>query len=603
MCGINGFTWQDKTLIQAMNNVTRYRGPDGSGIYMDEKITLGHSRLSIIDLSDNGFQPMTNADSSILITYNGEIYNFQDIREDLQKKGRVFKSTSDTEVILYAYEMYGLDCLKQFNGMWAFGLYDKNKDLLILCRDRFGIKPLYYYLDKEKLVFSSMITSILTHQIETAPNDQAIMQYLAFNLNQHNDQTFFRSICSLKPGNVLIYNLKTREHCIEQWYTPHVRENENDSSLRELFIDGVKLWTVSDVPVGVSLSGGIDSTAITCVLNQHLTYKFDTFSLIASGSSVDESKYIREVGRVTNSIQHYTEVNADDFLTDMDEFVAAMEEPVGGLSTYGEYIVFKLAHECGAKVLLGGQGGDELFAGYIYYFGYYFYELFRQFKWGKLIKEMILYLQKIKNLFPHALFAFLLLPDSLRNLVWKKKITPWLNHNLLEEVCGEERDPRWKRMDLKESMEMTLFITSIPHLLLWEDKTSMRWSVESRVPFMDFRLVETAISLSSEKLLRDGETKYIFRESIEDILPEMIRNRKDKIGFEVPSDDLFRSLKVISLAKEIIYSESFKKRPYWNWSMVEKIFLDHINGKTNEGELIWKWIILELWLRTYFEKV
>ncbi|MFC1975125.1 asparagine synthase (glutamine-hydrolyzing), partial [Chloroflexota bacterium] len=280
MCGINGFTWQDGALIQAMNDVTKYRGPDDRGIYVDENISLGHTRLSIIDLSSDGHQPMSNEDDTIWITYNGEIYNFQEIRENLPKAGHFFKSKTDTEVIIHAYEMYGLNCMNKFNGMWAFGIYDKNEETLILSRDRYGIKPLYYYVDEERLTFSSMITGILSHQIEIVPNDRAIMEYLAFNLEQHDTYTFFENVNSLAPGHLLIYNLKTKKHRVQRWYTPESREIKNSDTLKNYFTNSVKLRAISDVPVGVCLSGGIDSTAITCTLDKYFTNTFNTYSLI-----------------------------------------------------------------------------------------------------------------------------------------------------------------------------------------------------------------------------------------------------------------------------------------------------------------------------------
>jgi asparagine synthase (glutamine-hydrolysing) len=289
-------------------------------------------------------------------------------------------------------------------------------------------------------------------------------------------------------------------------------------------------------------------------------------------------------------------------LADVNDFVVAMEEPVTSLSAYAQYRVFKLAHEHGAKVLLDGQGGDEIFAGYVYYFGYHFYDLFTKFKWYALAKEMIMCFKKLGGVFPHAMFLFLLLPDQVRYAVWKKMISPWINHEFLEQVCGGEKDPRWRRMGVKESLSKTLFSTSIPHNLMWEDKSSMRWSIESRVPFLDVALVETALSLDPGELLKNGETKLVFKKALSDILPEMIRDRKDKIGFVAPMDDFFRDDGIVAFAREIIYSDKFKQRPYWRWTDVEKLFVNHVNRKTNAGATIWKCINLELWLREFVEK-
>ncbi|MCZ7355876.1 MAG: asparagine synthase (glutamine-hydrolyzing) [Candidatus Methanoperedens sp.] len=601
MCGINGFNWKDTALIEDMNGVTKHRGPDDKGIYVDEKTSLGHVRLSIIDLSEKGHQPMSNEDETIWITYNGEVYNFQELRSDLLKKGHVFKSNTDTEVIIHAYEEYGLNCVNQFNGMWAFCIYDKNKDILVLSRDQFSIKPLYYYIENNKFIFSSMITGILCHDIITAPNERAIMEYLAFNLEDHKQYTFFENIYSLPQGSTLTYDLKTNHHHIQQWYHLKFRNVKNDGVIRDKFIESVRLRTISDVPIGSCLSGGIDSSAIVCTLDTILKNKFFTFSLVAPGSSKDESKYIKEVGRNTNTQQFFTTINVDDFLKEVDDFIIAQEEPVTGLSPYAQYRVMKLAHEQGAKVLLDGQGGDEIFAGYVYYFSYYFYELFKKYKWHTLIKEMVLYIKNFKNVYPHSMLAFLFLPGSLKYIFWKTFDKKWINHELLEKVCVD-KDPRWKAMNLNDSLRLTLFSTAIPHLLRWEDKNSMRWSIESRVPFLDVGLVESADSLPSEQKLRNGETKVVFKRAIDHHIPDMIRNRTDKIGFEAPVDDLFRNEKIVEFCNEIIYSESFKNRPYWKWNDVEKIFISHIQNKKNAGDTIWKWINLEIWLREFFNE-
>ena len=601
MCGINGFNWEDEDLVREMNKITRHRGPDDEGIYIDRAISLGHVRLSIIDLSKRGHQPMSNEDETIWIMHNGEIYNFKELGEELLKKGHKFRSRTDTEVVIHAYEEYGLESVSRFNGMWAFCIYDKNKDILVLSRDRFGIKPLYYYIDEDKIIFSSMIAGILCHDIETSPNDKAIIEYLAFNLEDHRQYTFFENIYSLAQGSILIYDLKTKQHNIRKWYHPKVRGPKKENDLRDIFVESVKLRTVSDVPVGSCLSGGIDSSTIVCTLDKFLDHTFYTYSLIAPGSPTDESKYIKEVGRNTDTKQFFITMNEEEFLEEIHDFIVAQEEPVTGLSPYAQYRVMKLAHEQGAKVLLDGQGGDELFAGYIYYFSWYFYELFTKFKWYTLIKEMGLYLRNFKNIFPHAMFIFLLLPDSIKYIVWKEFMNKWVNHELLEKLC-EEKDPRWKAMSLKDGLLLTLFSTAIPHLLRWEDKSSMRWSIESRVPFLDVVVVESASSLPSEQKLHNGRTKVIFKRAMKDILPEMIKNRTDKIGFGTPVDDFFRNEKIMAFSKEIIYSECFKNRPYWNWEEVEKAFIGHIENKKNAGPTIWKWINLEIWLREFFDE-
>lgn len=600
MCGINGFNWNDERLIAAMNHATRHRGPDDTGVYVDDAVSLGHCRLAIIDLSARGHQPMSNEDGTIWCVYNGEVYNFQEIRPELAAAGHSFRSLTDTEVVIHAYESEGLECLNRFNGMWAFALYDRSRRRLVLARDRFGIKPLYYHVDGGRLIFSSMIAGILAHPVRRAPDDGAVMEFLAYNLEQHDGRTFFESIHSLEPGCLLIFDLWTRRHRVERWYTPAVRPRADEAALREAFTQSVRLRTVSDVPIGVCLSGGIDSTAITCTLDDHLAQPFNTYSLVAPGSPVDERRYIEEVARHTRIGTLFTTVRAEDFLEDIDDFVEAMEEPVTGLSAYAQYQVFKLAHAHGAKVLLDGQGGDEILAGYVYYFGYLFYELLVGLEWPALVKEMIQSYRKLGDPFPHALLAFLLAPRGLRHRLWKKRICPWVDHDFLERACGGRQDPRWERMTVRQSLRQTLGSTSIPHNLMWEDKSSMRWSIESRTPFLDVGFVETAMALDTRDLLRNGETKVIFKRAMSSLLPEMIRNRKDKVGFEAPVDELFRDRRVVRLTRDVLASRDFAQRPYWRGDRVRAIFDKYVAGKANAGETIWKCLNTELWLRRFF---
>ena len=599
MCGINGFTWPDADLVARMNAITCHRGPDDEGVFVDDRVSLGHRRLSIIDLSPAGHQPMANEDETVWCVTNGEIYNFAEIRADLLRAGHRFRSRTDTEVVIHAYESDGLACLDRFNGMWALALYDRARGRLVLARDRFGIKPLYYHVADGRLIFSSMLAAIAAHPIDTGPDDRAVMQFLAFNLEQHDERTFFRHIHSLLPGHVLEFDLKTGEHHVRRWYHPTPRPDHDADALRHAFTESVRLRTVSDVPVGVCLSGGIDSTAITCTLDRFLPEPFNTYSLVVPGSPIDERRYVEEVGRHTRTRNLFTTVNADDFLADLDEFVEAMEEPVAGLSAYAQYQVFKLAHQHGAKVLLDGQGGDEILAGYVYYYGYRFWELFASLRWPTLMKEGWLSYRNLRDPFPHGLFAFLLAPRWLRTPVWRRTLTPWVNHATLRAVCGHEMDPRWQRMGLRQSLTQTLFSTSIPHNLMWEDKSSMRWSIESRVPFLDVGFVETTMALEPEQLLKDGKTKVIFKEAMSRVLPEMIRNRKDKIGFEAPTDTFFQDERVAARLREVVYSPAFSRRPYWHAQRLQKMFEAHVAGEIEAGATLWKCVNLELWLQRF----
>jgi len=601
MCGINGFTWPDADRIAAMNRVTRYRGPDDTGTLVDEAVSLGHCRLSIIDLSPRGHQPMANEDESLWLVHNGEIYNYRELRDELVAAGHRFASDTDSEVILHAYEQWGTACLDRFNGMWAFALYDCRRRRLVLARDRFGIKPLYYGRTGRGLVFSSMIGALREHGLGGRPNDRAVMQYLAFNLEQHDEQTFFDGIESLLPGHLLVYDLDSGDQRVERWYTLRARDGATAADLREAFVRSVQRRTVSDVPIGVCLSGGIDSSAITSVLDACLAEPFNTYSLVVPGSPMDESRYIDEMARHARIRTQKTTIEPAVFLDDLRDFVVAMEEPVTGLSAYAQYRVFHLAHEHRAKVLLDGQGGDEILAGYVYYFGYRFWELFARLRWLKLASEMWRVRRHMHTLFPHAMFAFLAAPGFVRHAAWRRRICPWIDHDYLERTCGDAMDPRWKRQTVGESLRQTLSSTSIPHNLVWEDKSSMRWSIESRVPFLDVDVVETAMGLETDDLLCRGETKVAFKRAMADLLPEAIAARKDKVGFEAPTDLLFRDAGVAAMLREVVGSAPFAARPYWRADRLRRMLDDHLAGRREAGETLWKCVNLELWFREFFD--
>jgi asparagine synthase (glutamine-hydrolysing) len=336
------------------------------------------------------------------------------------------------------------------------------------------------------------------------------------------------------------------------------------------------------------------------ILDQTLSSEFSTYSLVVPGAKYDESRHIRDVGAATRTRQYFTAIRPEEFLTELEDFIVAQEEPVTGVSPYAQYKVMQLAHKHGAKVLLDGQGGDEVFAGYVYYFAYYYYELLRSLRVGALLKEMVLCMRYFRNVFPHMMLGFMLLPKRLQSALWGASAKRWLNHRMLAALGCRGADPRWRTMNLQEAQQLTLTTTAIPHLLRWEDKNSMRWSVESRVPFLDVRLVEAGYSLPSEAKLHDGRTKVLFRDAMKSIVPTTILQRKDKVGFAAPSDDLFRNPGVVAFARGILESASFGSRPYWRRPRVLKVFEDHVDGGTNAGDTIWRWINVELWLRAFF---
>lgn len=596
MCGINGFNWENKEIINEMNSHTRFRGPDFSDTLVDD-ISMGHTRLSIIDLTDNANQPISNEDDTIWLTYNGEIYNFQELKKELESLGHIFKSKTDSEVIIHGYEQYGLNFFKKMNGMWSFSIYDSKKQCFILCRDRFGIKPLYYYSEGSKFIFSSMIGSILRHDIDRKINKKILMEFLSHNLSNHTDNTFFANIKSLSPGSLLIYSLKSNTYVNKKYYSIKSNKIEKADFL-DLFKNAVSIRKMADVPVGCTLSGGIDSSSIVSVLSKEDNIKLKTFTFVSKGK-LNEKKYADLISKKFEHEPNYVSFKELDMDLILD-FLKTHEEPLPDSSPLAEYLVMKKINQQETKVILGGQGGDEIFGGYIYVLGYYFLDLIRNFNFLELVKEMIKINRNFETLFPHKMLFFLLMPKKLQLYLWHKK-SPWLNVQEYE-TSGAEIDPRWKRLSFKQSLLLLLQKTSIPHNLAWEDKNSMRWSVETRLPLLDYRLVEASQALSFDEMIGGGITKKYFRELLSDIVPNSILERRDKIGYEAPTSSIFQNPFFSKYCSDVFCSNLFHSRPFWDGKIIESKFIEHVDGKSDNGNLLWKVFSVEIWIRMFIER-
>jgi asparagine synthase (glutamine-hydrolysing) len=620
MCGINGFTWQDEGLIEKMNLALCHRGPDDQGVFFDDHITLGHRRLSIIDLSPSGRQPKSNEDGSIWIIFNGEIYNFQEIRLELEEKGHRFSSHTDTEVIIHAYEEWGTACMDRFNGMWAFAIYDKIKGILFLSRDRFGVKPLYYCQDKSGLIFSSEIKGILEHSVPRAPNDRAVYDFLLLGFVDHTSDTFFKGISKLMPGEGMIYDLSKRSGKTFRWYDLEKRLQESreiwgKSSekiseeisermakfIKDLFLDSVRYRLISDVPVGSCLSGGIDSSSIVYAMRkQNKNKKIKIFSLVFPGKKLDESTYIREVVRETSVEAYEVSPTIEDLIKDLSDFIQTQEEPFGSLSSYGQYKVMELAHKNGMKVLLDGQGSDETFAGYFIYYKYYLFESVLRLRLKEAVKTAQVVKNRINDMFLFPAMTILtrlgFSQGSLRNF-WlgrKKHLKGFEDFHLANPLTE-------RGFDLNRALYSDLTVYSIPQLLRYEDKNSMRWSIESRVPFLDYRLVERAMSIPSPYKIHGGITKCILRKAMKGLVSDRILERRDKIGFATPDESWLRTTEFGKLMEELFASKEFKGRKYWRPEEVNKLLRKHLNGEGDHEEDLWRIVSTELWMRAFMD--
>ncbi|MCU0409414.1 MAG: asparagine synthase (glutamine-hydrolyzing) [Bacteroidales bacterium] len=546
MCGISGIINKQELAVEAaeikaMNNAISHRGPDGEGIWFGESFALGHRRLAIIDLGETGKQPMSYKDR-LVITYNGEIYNYIELRDELKSKGYEFNSSSDTEVILAAYDCYGTDCVKRFNGMWAFALYDKLNGLIFCSRDRFGVKPFYYSDSGARFAFGSEIRQLLPFIPERKVNRSVMADYLIAGLDDCSDETFFSGIRKLPPSHSLVYDLRKNVYKITRYYSIRINDRikgltEADSAaeFRKVFEDAVKLRLRSDVKVGTCLSGGIDSSSVASLAAKHYSKdEGNRFSAITARSTepqLDESSHAALVASESNLDWHTVTPVSGEFIRDIDEIIKIQEEPFGSPSVYMQYRVFREARERGCTVMLDGQGGDEILLGYErYYPAFLLSKGILKGTTGFLLSFMR------SKLSAGGLFMYLLyftIPGvrirRLRNRFFfvRDSFFMSLNKGLLVENAMAYKD-----IGKLQQLEITKM--QLPHLLKYEDRNSMSQSVEARLPFLDFRVLETALSVNDNYKIKDGWTKYLLRVSMKGSVPPSILWRKDKLGFNAP---------------------------------------------------------------------
>ena len=605
MCGIvgkinfNNKKVEEKSLTTMMKKI-KHRGPDDNGYFIDNEVGLGFVRLSVIDLSSAGHQPMISDDNKLVLIYNGEIYNYIELREELKIKGYTFKSNTDTEVLLKSYEEWGEECLNRFNGMWAFVIYNKETKEIFGARDRFGIKPFYYYKDEESFLFASEIKAIRSVlKTPLSVNDQAVFDYLSFNRTDYDNKTFYNEIYKIPHGHCFSFNTD-REFKLKKWYD--LKSNCNKEPIdadayRELFTSSIKLRMRSDVPVGVCLSGGLDSSSIVSIISKKLNFKeIKSFSAVyEKGQRGDESEFIDEMKSYLNNMNYITPT-AKSLYNDIEDMINTLDEPVPTTSIYAQYSVMKLAKEH-AVVTLDGQGADEQLAGYHYFYGFYFKELLKKFSLGKLSFEIYHYIKKHKSLYGVKTLIFFLLPEKLKIKLRVKKASYlqddfYKNHNTKSIIAGD----LYGAKTLKESL-INHFEYKLEHLLKWSDLNSMRFSIESRVPFLDYRLVEQTLSLPNNSYIRKGLTKYILRESIKSIVPEKIRLRYDKMGFATPEDEWFREDFFQDKINNILNNPTDRFKKYIDTDKALIIYNKHLQKEINCSKDIWKWINLDLWLK------
>lgn len=622
MCGIAGYhgLTADEALLRRMNDCQVHRGPDGAGVFTDGPVGFAHRRLSIIDRA-HGQQPMTTRDGRYTISYNGEVYNYLDLRAELEPLGHTFETDSDTEVVLQAFAEWGADAFDRFNGMFGLAIWDAQERSLTLARDHFGIKPLYVCRSAgsgaggaDAWVFASEIKPLLASGLyEKRPNDRTIFRYLRFRIHEDGRETFFDGIERLEPGEMMVIAAdgsverrpftRLREELLELAKEQRPYDEAAVREYREQLTEAVRLRLQSEVPVGTSLSGGLDSSAVAVIINRLLNdhdataegsvgQQQNTFSAVFPNSINDEERYVDDVLEICRGHVdgHKIKPTASEFKEDLVDFVRTQEEPLISSGPYAQYQVMREATKH-VTVLLDGQGADEMMAGYIPYYFVYLRQL-RARGAVAAARELSKSLDVIYRLGRFKLKA---------RLRGRKDIptTQLLGQGFVADYKGERYAVEGS--NLKKRLVEDLFVGSLPSLLRYEDKNTMRFSLEGRVPFLDKEVVKFILSLSDEAIIKDGWNKRILRDATRDLLPESINRRRNKIGFTTPQGEWFMRLKNHFYA--IFLSESFANRPYFNQTEVLHAFEGWIKGTNDVDSMtFWRLINLELWLQEYFDE-
>lgn len=635
MCGISGFFSQNKVpadprIANSMSAVMTPRGPDSYGftawspgqeVVFDrytsisdasEKLILVHRRLAILDLSDAGQQPMVTRDGRYCIVFNGEIYNYLELKAELKELGYVFTSNSDTEVLLYAYAAWGAAALSRLVGMFAFAILDTCACKLFLARDCFGIKPLYYTLNDHYFGFASEIPALLQIPgVSRKANPQAVYSYLHSNYTDHEQGTFFKDIYQLPPAHYLEVVIEAPGQLVPQRYWDVDLDTSLDISfaeatdhLRELFLESVQLHLRSDVLVGAALSGGIDSSAIVMSM-RHLegeNLNLHTFSYVASQSELSEEVWIDRVIDGSGAIAHKVKLSPSGLIQDIGRLIAAQGEPFGSTTIYAQYCVFKLAQEAGIKVMLDGQGADELLGGYRPYLAARLASLVIQGHYGQAYQFMrkASQLSGVSRQYLLARMGGLMLPEQLqlfaRYLVGRQTTPPWMNSQWVNEYGFSPMSLRLnhQRNVLQEQLYRATTHVSLPMLLRYEDRNSMAHSIESRVPFLMPALAEFLFAMPEEFLISsEGTSKHIFRQAMRGIVPNSILDRRDKIGFATPELSWMRQMQ--PWFESVLASPVAQSIPLFRHDVMQKTFEAMIEGSISFDLCVWRWVNLICW--------
>lgn len=624
MCGLAGGFWSNPStsLEQDMANalsIMRSRGPNHQGFdrysIADGELVLGHTRLSILDLSAAGQQPMYSNDRRYCVIFNGEIYNYIELKAELESQGDRFQTRSDTEVLLAAWARWGAKSLDRFKGMFAFVMYDQVENTLTCVRDAFGIKPFFYSSNTREFVFASELPALNALKAERPQlNWQRAYDYLVHGEYDFDYQSFIDGVVSLMPGHMLRIDLGTfRVSDPIEWWRPSVQAREQISfkdateALREKFLENIRLHLRSDVPVGAALSGGIDSSAIVCGM-RHLepNMPIETFSFIAKGSDVSEEKWIDEINRHVHASSNKIEVTAKELQQDLDDLVAAQGEPFGSTSIYAQYRVFKKAREQGITVVLEGQGADELLGGYNGYPGQRVRSMLDQgrflaaagflHRWSKWPGRS--HAEGLKRVVGQ--YATGSLYQVLRQINGMSNIPDWIRAGPLRDTgvtlgfpaIAHPEDIKGRRM--MSELACSISRRGLLGLLRHGDRNSMRFSIESRVPFLTQDMAEFTLALPEEYLVSPrGETKHLMRAAMRGIVPDHVLDRRDKIGFATPEKEW-----LIGMADMIRgWLQEDLQLPFLDQKVLRQHFEEVVSGQRAFTWQVWRWVNFCHWYK------
>lgn len=627
MCGIAGHIWKEEhrpassEFIERMCAVQSHRGPDDQGTWLEGPIALGHRRLSILDLSAAGHQPMVSNDGQFVIAFNGEIYNYVELRDQLKQHGCDFETQTDTEVILQAYRVWGEDCVTRFNGMWAFAIVDRRKRQVFISRDRFGIKPFYYVNDEHAFVFASEIKGILSVCPEhRKPHAAYLARFLPTGMLDDGEETCFAQVRSLPAAHNAVYNLATGKLRTYRYWAVEPEEfrsrwhsTDPIGTLRELLRSAVQIHLRSDVPVGTCLSGGLDSSTLVALMSQFHSEPVRTFSGLYEDKDCNEQQYVQSVnGHVATIPYPVRPEPKGDLLDDLTKITWHQDEPTAGAGLYTQYHVMRTVSSA-VKVVLDGQGGDELFAGYLWFFRPYFQDLLARrtplgwLKAARLVSSVWWHwgprmLPDGVKLFGNAIY------NRVRRFVHKKATSPLvvnpteiLSKTLQNQAEIKRQFEKKFETTLEQTLHEQVMNTSIPALLHYEDRNSMAFSIEARVPYLDYRLVELAFALDVRQKIRGTWTKWILRKAASEVLPKSVAWRRSKMGYPTPLARWLRQDSEKDLITDVLFSRQLRERELLNPTAVEQLWKEHQQG-TDHSWMIYRILTLELWHRHYIDE-